>query len=320
MTTYNGEKFVSEQIDSILKQTISPCELIIVDDCSKDATYSILKEYEAKYPSLVKVYQNDTNQGPLYSFRRAFSLCSGDYIAPSDQDDIWFEDKLEKCYEACSDTVKVVFHQDRIWFADDSKVDSHYPNYTLDDIIYSPRCTGHTCFFHRSVLEVYEWVDFICYDWALVLYGLGDKSYRQIDYVGCLWRRHAQALTDTVGGGSFVKHPRGKWKAVFTANKYLLSGVHNTVIERDAHDQEIILSHFADTNPSVIPYIRLTQCFQKQTFCSFVKAGWTSVKIALQKKRDMSFVEKCKTISFAFRYPYTWWLNLHEYLLTIGCK
>ena len=94
MTTYNGEKFLHAQLDSILAQTISDWELIICDDCSKDSTVQILKEYSQK-DTRIKVYINENNLGFKKNFEKAISLCKGDYIALSDQDDIWFDNHLE---------------------------------------------------------------------------------------------------------------------------------------------------------------------------------------------------------------------------------
>ena len=94
MTSYNGENFISEQILSILSQTIEDFELIICDDCSSDHTFSILKEYKEK-DSRIKIKQNKKQLGFLKNFEQAISLCTGDYIACCDQDDIWTNNHLE---------------------------------------------------------------------------------------------------------------------------------------------------------------------------------------------------------------------------------
>ena len=88
MATYNGEKFLRYMLDSILSQTYQDIELIICDDNSSDSTCLILKEYE-KNNSRIKLYFNESNLGFIKNFEKAISLCSGDYIALSDQDDIW---------------------------------------------------------------------------------------------------------------------------------------------------------------------------------------------------------------------------------------
>lgn len=94
MATYNGEKFLREQLDSILAQTIQDFELIVCDDCSTDSTARILREYE-RNDSRIKVFVNEKNLGFKKNFEKAIGLCSGDYIALSDQDDIWLPEHLE---------------------------------------------------------------------------------------------------------------------------------------------------------------------------------------------------------------------------------
>src|SRR5690606_4962133 len=94
LCTYNGEKFLSEQLDSIVKQTYQNIEVIAVDDCSSDNTLLILQEYASKYP-FIKVFRNSENKGYSKNFEHAISLCQGEYISISDQDDIWVANKLE---------------------------------------------------------------------------------------------------------------------------------------------------------------------------------------------------------------------------------
>ena len=94
MCSYNGERFIKEQIDSIIAQTYKNFELIIVDDGSKDNTINIIKEYQLK-DHRIKLFQNDNNLGFVKNFEKAISLCSGDFIALADQDDVWKKNKLE---------------------------------------------------------------------------------------------------------------------------------------------------------------------------------------------------------------------------------
>ena len=94
MATYNGAEFVSQQIESILQQSYKDFELLICDDCSKDNTVEILKEYEIK-DKRIKAVVNEANLGFKKNFEKLISLCNGDYIAFCDQDDIWTTDHLE---------------------------------------------------------------------------------------------------------------------------------------------------------------------------------------------------------------------------------
>lgn len=95
MATYNGEKYIKDQIDSILNQTYKDFELIICDDCSSDNTRKILKDYEQK-DKRIKLVFNISNLGYLKNFEHSISFCSGDFIAFSDQDDIWEPYKLQR--------------------------------------------------------------------------------------------------------------------------------------------------------------------------------------------------------------------------------
>jgi len=99
MTTYNGDKFVSEQIDSILNQTLKPKEIVISDDCSNDNTSCILIEYQKKYPEMIKIIFNKEHLGGIKNAEKAAVNTCGDIIAFSDQDDVWLPQKLEKQFE-----------------------------------------------------------------------------------------------------------------------------------------------------------------------------------------------------------------------------
>lgn len=94
VATYNGSKFLYEQLLSIINQTFVPNEIIIVDDCSKDNTVQIIENIKKDYP-FIKLFTNEINKGPVETFEIAISKCSGNYIALCDQDDIWELNKLE---------------------------------------------------------------------------------------------------------------------------------------------------------------------------------------------------------------------------------
>lgn len=97
MATYNGEKFIKEQLDSIRLQTIIPEEVIICDDCSTDTTVALVKTYIEKYSlqNSWKLWINEKNLGFADNFHKAIGMASGDYIFFSDQDDIWKKKKIE---------------------------------------------------------------------------------------------------------------------------------------------------------------------------------------------------------------------------------
>lgn len=96
LCSYNGEKYIHQQIDSILSQTHKPSEIVVCDDGSTDRTPEILAEYQKQYPEIFRIHFNEINLRSVKNFEKAISLCSKKIIFLSDQDDIWAENKAEK--------------------------------------------------------------------------------------------------------------------------------------------------------------------------------------------------------------------------------
>lgn len=102
MATYNGGSFIREQLESFLQQTRLPDEVVFSDDGSTDSTLSELEDFRRKAPFEVRIYRNERRLGYAHNFGRTIELCSGDLIFLSDQDDVWFPQKLERvsrCFE-----------------------------------------------------------------------------------------------------------------------------------------------------------------------------------------------------------------------------
>ena len=98
LATYNGARYLKEQLDSILNQTYSDFRLIISDDKSTDKTRSIIEEY-AKKDSRIECYFQENNLGVIKNFEFLMKKVESDYFMFSDQDDIWKENKIEKSME-----------------------------------------------------------------------------------------------------------------------------------------------------------------------------------------------------------------------------
>ncbi len=91
IATYNGEKYIAEQITTIIGQLEPQDEVVIIDDCSSDNTVNVIK---ALQDSRIKLFLNDHNRGITFSFNRGISLASNDIIFMSDQDDIWLKGRV----------------------------------------------------------------------------------------------------------------------------------------------------------------------------------------------------------------------------------
>jgi glycosyltransferase involved in cell wall biosynthesis len=96
MCTYNGSKFLAEQLSSIREQTKQPHELVICDDDSTDATPRIVHAFALDAPFPVRFFRNQATLGSTRNFEKAINLCAGQAIALCDQDDIWQPTKLER--------------------------------------------------------------------------------------------------------------------------------------------------------------------------------------------------------------------------------
>lgn len=95
MCTYDGARFLQEQLDSIAAQSRPPDELVVCDDGSTDATPAILTRFAEAAAFLVRVQRNPSRLGVAKNFEQAIRLASGEIIALSDQDDVWRTDKLK---------------------------------------------------------------------------------------------------------------------------------------------------------------------------------------------------------------------------------
>lgn len=96
MATFNGGKYIEEQLWSIAAQSLKPDELVITDDGSTDETIEIIQDFERQAPFEVLLVCNENNLGYAKNFDKAVGLCSGHIIFLSDQDDFWLQEKLER--------------------------------------------------------------------------------------------------------------------------------------------------------------------------------------------------------------------------------
>lgn len=111
LATYNGEKYLSEQIESILNQTYSNFRLLISDDCSTDNTKQIIKEYEKKDNRITVFFQKE-NMGVVGNFEFLMQKVESKYFMFSDQDDIWKKEKVEKSVKKIEETSSELVYSD----------------------------------------------------------------------------------------------------------------------------------------------------------------------------------------------------------------
>ena len=96
MCSYNGAKFIKDQLDSLAAQKRMPDEMVICDDGSNDATVEAIEKFLPKAPFPARLIVNKKNMGMTGNYEQAMALCKGDVIAFADQDDIWHPEKLQR--------------------------------------------------------------------------------------------------------------------------------------------------------------------------------------------------------------------------------
>ena len=112
MTTYNGESYIQEQLDSFKRQTLQPDELIISDDGSTDQTIHICHEFANDVKFKVAVLENEQSLGVQKNFEKVMYNCSGDVVFLSDQDDVWYDNKIEEVMKEFNTTDKQLIIHD----------------------------------------------------------------------------------------------------------------------------------------------------------------------------------------------------------------
>lgn len=160
MGTYNGEKYLREQLESIYGQTYKNIEVIVSDDCSTDNTVEILKGFSRDYGLIFTI--NKKNLGLVKNFEKVLSLAKGDYIALADQDDIWYPGKIEMLlnnigyYSLIHSGVHVIDglgrpHGDAFVVSEYSR--DHTEKVNFSDFLETAWVLGCTSLIERSLLE-----------------------------------------------------------------------------------------------------------------------------------------------------------------------
>ena len=183
MCTFNGERYLRQQLDSIVAQTYPIHELIIEDDGSTDQTVEICREYASRYP-FIQVVVNDRNLGLDSNFEAATMRSTGDFVAFSDQDDVWYPEKISRQVDAIGDNDICFSSYDR--GADRGHSTLVCQQYRLEALLFAG-FAGHTMLLRGDFARKHEhWalacrVPFMHYDWGLAVHAQLNRGIVRID-------------------------------------------------------------------------------------------------------------------------------------------
>jgi glycosyltransferase involved in cell wall biosynthesis len=213
LCTYNGERYLKQQLDTLLGQSYPNLEIVIVDDLSKDNTIAILEQYAAKFPN-IRITLNEKNLGYVKNFEKAISLCKGEYIAMADQDDVWALNKIELLIHAIGDNL-LVYH-DSEFVNENSKpigknmsgiMAMYSGNHPL--VFLLNNCvSGHACMFKKQLTDkVQRFNTRFPHDWYLAFLATCYGGVLYVDQALVQYRQHSTANTDilSIKDGKAVK-------------------------------------------------------------------------------------------------------------------
>lgn len=280
MATYNGEKFLAQQIESIQKQTFKEWNLLIRDDGSSDETCDIIRNFTAKDSRIRFINENEHhNLGVIKSFFTLVNYEVADFYFFSDQDDVWLPEKLSVSLEAAkhkaSDVpllvytdLKVVNQELNILQDSMIRAQSHHANTTLLPELTENTVTGGTMMINHALAE--KWFtpnDILMHDWflALLAASLGEIIY--LDLPTQLYRQHDNNVLGARTMDKRFKILREGPKSIFTRYWKLI------------HDSQKQASLIVDKYGDIMTAndLELIKCFikiDKQPFMTRLRWLW----------------------------------------------
>ena len=223
LATYNGEKYISQQLDSIINQSVSEFKIFICDDCSSDRTIDIIKGYLEIYPEKIYLEVNKDNSGSASSnFMKLMKKHKDDYIMLCDQDDIWLPDKIEKSLKKIKHmeikygvNMPLLVHTDLCVVDNDLKildksyihrVNANYSKNAFNNEIIQNTLTGNTAIYNMALANLItnEPKYMVMHDWWLILIA---SAFGKVDYIEeatILYRQHKDNIVGSTNMRSFL--------------------------------------------------------------------------------------------------------------------
>jgi glycosyltransferase involved in cell wall biosynthesis len=230
MATYNGEKYICQQIDSILSQTCKDWELYIHDDGSTDNTRAAVESYVEKYQDKIHLIDGKSTGGAKYNFFYLFGQVEAPYYMTCDQDDVWLDKKIELTYDKMltienkADVPCLVYTELRVVDRELNTIADTMSGYqsldchkrTINQFILQNSVTGCTMMVNRTLrdkmLRITDIDNTIMHDWwaALVAAQFGKTAF--IDEPTILYRQHGDNSLGALGINKLSYIVRRVWQ------------------------------------------------------------------------------------------------------------
>ncbi|MCX6063074.1 MAG: glycosyltransferase family 2 protein [Caldiserica bacterium] len=268
LCTFNGALYLREQLDSLLGQTSLPTELVLSDDGSSDASVSIVTEFARSVGMRLVVAPTHARLGVVQNFNLALSLCSRQYVALSDQDDVWLPDKLTTELAAMHEgearygtSCPLLVHSDlTVVSADLRPISSSFmrteglrnpsPDDALTILLTQNFVTGCTMLVNRPLLECALPIprEAVIHDWWLALIAASCGHVLYVDQPTIMYRQHdSNAIgVDTMAASlkRIIAHPASRLKhgmAMCTSCAHQLDALESRITE--CHAETATIEH-----------------------------------------------------------------------------
>ena len=300
MCTYNGERYLARQLDSILQQTYPLHEILIQDDGSTDRTCQIVEEYREKHP-LIRLIRNGKNLGFNHNFLDAIPKATGDYIALSDQDDIWALDKIASLIETVQATGKAVcFSRSQAFSEETGPVaffDRRTPNYTIERLILANIAPGHTLLIDKDfsrllTRESFEKVGRWYYDEFIAATAAAYDQLAFCDKYLVSYRRHAGQITAAQSTSQIEVKPL----------RYVIGSVRlyfrkKAVMTAWFAEKNRFLADIPENHPHLENARKLTLLSSRRDLLSFLRL----LRLCVRTRRYIYFTAEVRPVVLFFR-------------------
>ena len=261
MATYNGEKYIAEQIESILNQTYKEWILYIRDDGSKDNTKNIINDYCKRYPEkIIHVKDNKSGLGAKLNFAELMKYSKSDYCMFADQDDVWLNTKIEDTMNKMIEAENIHGKETPILVHTDLKVvdgnlniinesfwryqNLNKDNKSLNTLLVQNNITGCTMMMNKSLMKLGVKVpkDCIMHDWWIGLIASGLGKIYTVDKPTMLYRQHGN---NEVGSHKYnsIKFIKNKAKDIEKINKSINDGILQATAFYDEYKEKLSKSN-----------------------------------------------------------------------------